>query len=218
VRVALGYASRVRTPVLDLFRPLVYGVSRLVFRLELCGTQHIPPHGPLIVVPNHQTYADPVLVTIPFRRRVYYMAWQRLFRVPVLGGLIRRLHAFPVDVDARDSRAVREARRLLVDEDAAVMIFPEGGRSRDGSLGRFHMGAFRLAASLGVPVLPVTIAGAHEAWPPGQTLPRRGHVTITYHPPVSVGAAATSRAAATELAERVRAAIASALAPRPGVV
>ena len=207
-----------RTPIIDLLRPLVFGVSRLVFRLELCGTQHIPPHGPLVVVPNHQTYADPVLVTIPFRRRVYYMAWKRLFRVPVLGRAIRLLYAFPVDIDARDSRAVREARRLLVDEEAAVMIFPEGGRSRDGTLGRFHMGAFRLAASLGVPVLPVTIAGAHEAWPPGQTLPRRGHVTITYHPPVSVDAASTPRVAATELAERVRAAIGSALTPRSGVV
>jgi 1-acyl-sn-glycerol-3-phosphate acyltransferase len=208
----------VRTPVIDLLRPLVFGVSRLVFRLELCGTQHIPPHGPLVVVPNHQTYADPVLVTIPFRRRVYYMAWQRLFRIPVLGRLIWLLHAFPVDIDARDSRAVREARRLLVEEDAAVMIFPEGGRSRDGTLGRFHMGAFRLAASLGVPVLPVTITGAHEAWPPGQTLPRRGRVTITYHPPLSVDATSTPRAAATELAERVRAAIGSALTPRSGVV
>jgi 1-acyl-sn-glycerol-3-phosphate acyltransferase len=208
----------VRTPVLDVFRPLVFGVSRLVFRLELCGTQHIPPHGPLVIVPNHQTYADPVLVTIPFRRRVYYMAWQRLFRIPVLGRAIRLLRAFPVNIDARDARAVRQARRLLVEEDAAVVIFPEGGRSRDGPLGRFHMGAFRLAASLGVPILPVTIAGAHEAWPPGQTLPRRGHVTITYHPPVSVDDAATPRAAATELAERVRAAIASALTPRSGVV
>ena len=207
-----------RTPVLDLFRPLVFGVSRLLFRLELCGTQHIPPRGPIVVVPNHQTYADPVLVTIPFRRRVYYMAWARLFRIPVLGRAIRLLHAFPVDIDSRDSRAVREARRLLLEEGAAVMIFPEGGRSPDGSLVRFHMGAFRLAASLGVPVLPVTITGAHDAWPPGQTLPRRGHVTITYHPPVSVDAAATRRAAATQLAERVRAAIASALTPRPGVV
>lgn len=201
-----------RTPVLDAFRPLVRAVSRVYFGLELRGVEHIPVHGPLVVVPNHQTFADPVLVTIPIRRRVYYMAWRRLFQVPVLGRLIRVLRAFPVELDARDPGAVREARRRLVDEDAVVMIFPEGGRSKDGTLGRFHLGAFRLAASLGVPALPVTIAGGHESWPPGRRLPRRGRITITYHPPLSIDTGADPRVAAQDLAERARAVIASALA------
>lgn len=201
-----------RTPVLDAFRPLVRAVSRLYFGLELRGVEHIPVHGPLVVVPNHQTFADPVLVTIPIRRRVYYMAWRRLFQVPVLGRLIRLLRAFPVELDARDPGAVREARRRLLDEDAVVMIFPEGGRSKDGALGRFHLGAFRLAASLGVPAMPVTIAGGHESWPPGRRLPRRGRITITYHPPLSIDTDADPRAAAQDLAERARAVIASALA------
>lgn len=201
-----------RTPVLDAFRPLVRAVSRLYFGLELRGVEHIPIHGPLVVVPNHQTFADPVLVTIPIRRRVYYMAWRQLFQVPGLGRLIRLLRAFPVELDARDPGAVREARRRLVDEDAVVMIFPEGGRSKDGTLGRFHLGAFRLAASLGVPALPVTIAGGHESWPPGRRLPRRGRITITYHPPLCIDTAADPRAAAQDLAERARAVIASALA------
>ena len=200
-----------RTPVLDAFRPLVRAVSRLYFGLELRGVEHIPAAGPLVVVPNHQTFADPVLVTIPIRRPVHYMAWGRLFSVPVLGRAIRLLRAFPVDLDARDPGAVREARRRLVDEQAVVMIFPEGGRSKDGTLGRFHMGAFRLAASLGVPALPVTITGGHESWPPGRRLPRRGRITITYHPPLSIDATADPRAAARDLAERARAVIASAL-------
>jgi 1-acyl-sn-glycerol-3-phosphate acyltransferase len=201
----------VRTPVLDAFRPVVRGVSRAYFGLDLRGTGNVPAHGPLVVTPNHQTFADPVLVTIPIRRRVYYMAWQRLFHVPVLGGVIRLLRAFPVDIDTRDAGALREARRRLVDEDAVVMIFPEGGRSVDGSLGRFHHGAFRLAASLGVPVLPVTITGGHASWPPGRRLPRPGRIAITYHAPLVVDAAADPRSAARDLAERARAAIASAL-------
>jgi 1-acyl-sn-glycerol-3-phosphate acyltransferase len=207
----------VRTPVLDAFRPLVRAVSGLYFGLELRGVEHIPVHGPLVVVPNHQTFADPVLVTIPIRRRVYYMAWRRLFQIPLLGRFIRLLRAFPVDLDARDPGAVREARRRLVDEDAVVMIFPEGGRSKDGTLGRFHMGAFRLAASLGVPALPVTIAGGHASWPPGRRLPRRGRITITYHPPLSIDADADPRAAARDLAERARAVIASALPDAPAL-
>ena len=59
-----------RTPVLDAVRPLVRGASRLYFGLDLRGTEHIPPRGALVVTPNHQTFADPVLVTIPIRRRV----------------------------------------------------------------------------------------------------------------------------------------------------
>jgi len=201
----------VRTPVLDVFRPLIRALSRYYFGLDLRGTEHIPARGPLVVVPNHQTFADPVLVTIPIRRRVYYMAWRRLFQIPVLGRAIRLLRAFPVDLDGRDPGAVRHARRRLVEEDAVVMIFPEGGRSQDGRLGRFHLGAFRLAASLGVPVLPVTIAGGHESWPPGRRLPRRGRITITYHRPLSIDKTADPRAAAHDLAAAARAVIASAL-------
>ena len=203
-----------RTPVLDVFRPMVRGAARLYLGLDLRGTQHIPARGPLIVAPNHQTFADPVLVTIPIRRRVYFLAWRRLFQIPVFGRVIRVLRAFPVDLDARDPGAVREARRRLVEDSAVVMIFPEGGRSKDGTLGHFQMGAFRLAASLSVPVMPVTIAGGHECWPPGQRLPRRGRITITYHPLLAADPAVDPRAAAADLAERTRATIARAL-PAP---
>src|SRR5712692_7335314 len=70
-------------------------LCRVYFGLELVGVEHIPGSGPLIITPNHQTYADPPLVSIPVRRPVYYMAWSRLFEVPVFGRLIRLLRAFP---------------------------------------------------------------------------------------------------------------------------
>jgi len=201
-----------RTPILDLFRPGMRAAARAWFALEFHGVENIPREGGLIITPNHQTYADPPLVTIPIRRRVYYMAWDKLFGVPVLGQLIRLLRAFPVDIYSNDPRAVREARRL-VQEGAAVMIFPEGGRSFDGTLGHFKLGAFRLAVTLDATVLPVTIAGGFEAWPPQRTLPRRGRMTITYHAPLRTTAGVDPRAAARQLAERARAAVASALPP-----
>jgi len=201
----------VRTPVLDAVRPAVHALSRAWFGLELVGVHHIPQRGPLIVTPNHQTYADPTLVTIPIRRRVYYMAWNRLFDVPGLAWAIRRLRAFPVEIESGDSRATREAVRLLR-AGHVLMIFPEGERSPDGSLRPFKPGAFRLAASLGVPVLPVTIDGGHASWPPGRLLPRAGRVTITYHAPLHA-AAAEPRRAARELADRTRRAIAAVLPP-----
>lgn len=199
-----------RTPVLDLFRPAVHGACRLYFGLVLRGVEHIPATGPLLIVPNHQTYADPPLVSIPVRRRIYYMAWNRLFDVQGLSWLIRRLRAFPVSVDGRDPRATREAVRLLR-SGHALMIFPEGGRSLDGGLGPFRPGAFRLAVSLGAPILPVTIEGGHASWPPGRAFPRRGRITITYHRPLHADERLDPRDAARRLAERTRAAIASAL-------
>jgi 1-acyl-sn-glycerol-3-phosphate acyltransferase len=196
--------------VIDLFRPAVHAACRAYFRLVLRGTEHIPVDGGLVITPNHQTYADPPLVTIPVRRPVHYMAWSRLFEIPVFGDLIRLLRAFPVDIESRDARATREAVRLL-QNDAALMIFPEGERTTDGRVRRFKLGAFRLAVSLGVPVLPVTIAGGYHAWPPGRVLPRPARITITYHPALRPDPALDPRRAAHDLAARAHAAIRSAM-------
>lgn len=201
-----------RTPVLDLLRPGFHALCRAYFGLELVGVEHIPATGPLIVTPNHQTYADPPLVSIPVRRRVYYMAWSRLFEIPVFGRLIRLLRAFPVQIESSDPRAAREAVRLL-QAGQVVMIFPEGERSRDGRVHPFKPGAFRLAASLATPVLPVTIAGGRDVWPPGRALPRPGRITITYHPPIHPDPNLEPRQAAGDLAARVYAAVVSALPP-----
>ena len=205
------------TPVLDLFRPALWLGARAYFGIRFEGVQHIPNAGPLIIVPNHVTYADPVLVSIPVRRPVHYMAWDALFDVPGLAWLIRRLRAFPVEIESADPRATREALRLL-QAGEAVMIFPEGGRSLDGRLQRFKPGAFRLACALDVPLLPVSIAGGHEAWPPGQMLPRPGRLSVTYHPLITPEADGDVRAAARRLVPRVRRVVASALPAdqRPG--
>jgi 1-acyl-sn-glycerol-3-phosphate acyltransferase len=205
--------------LLDLARPGFHRLCRAYFGLELAGINNIPASGPVIITPNHQTYADPALVTIPVRRRVYYMAWSRLFEIPLFNVLIRRLRAFPVRLDSADPSSAREAVRLL-QAGHVVMIFPEGERTQTGSVERFKPGAFRLAASLRVPVLPVTIAGGHAAWPPGRVFPRPGRIRISYHPALKPDPALDPRQAASELAERARAAIVSALgeppaAPRP---
>jgi 1-acyl-sn-glycerol-3-phosphate acyltransferase len=200
----------VGTPVVDAFRPVVWLGARLYFRIRFEGVHHVPRSGPLLIVPNHVTYADPVLATIPVRRRVHYMAWNALFRIRGLAWLIRRLRAFPVDIDGADAGATRTAVRLL-HAGEAVMIFPEAGRSQDGRVQRFRLGAFRLACSLGVPIMPVTIIGGHESWPPDRRLPRPGRLTIIYHPVIAPPANADVKGAARDLARRVEAVVASAL-------
>jgi len=200
----------VRTPIIDLLRPGIHGLCRAYFGLELEGLANIPVSGPVIITPNHQTYADPALVSIPVRRRVYYMAWSRLFEIPMFSWMIRRLRAFPVRIESTDPSSTREAVRLL-QAGHVVMIFPEGERTHTGRVERFKPGAFRLAASLRVPVLPVTIAGGHASWPPGRIFPRPGRITISYHPVLEPDPSLDPRRAAGELADRARAVIVGAL-------
>lgn len=201
-----------RKPGPEIFLPLVWLVGRVYFRIRYEGVERVPREGPLIVAPNHVTYADPPLVTFPLKRPVHFMAWNQLFDVPLFGRLIRFLRAFPVETENADPSATREVVRLLR-AGRAVMIFPEGGRSRDGRLQRFKPGAFRLASSQGVPILPVTIVGGHESWPPHRTFPRPGRVTIVFHSPVTPPPGLPPREAAQQLLRQVRAAIASRLPP-----
>jgi 1-acyl-sn-glycerol-3-phosphate acyltransferase len=127
--------------------------------------------------------------------------------------------AFPVNLDVTaDASAQREAIELL-HKGRALVIFPEGGRTKNGKLMPFKMGAFRLALANGVPIVPVTIRGAEMIWPVGQMLPRPGKVTITYHPQIVVeGLQSETRRlevkeSARRLARRTHDVVASALDP-----
>ena len=201
-----------RTPVLDSLRTLAWLAAKVYFRVSFRGTGNIPLNGPLIIAANHVSYADPPLLSLPFRRPIFYMAMAPLFQNPVFGWFLRRARGFPVKLESADPRATREAVRALQSGEV-VLIFPEGGRAYDGRLRPFKPGAFRLACSLRVPVLPVTIVGAYEAWPAHRVFPRPGRVTITYHPPIHGEPGADLREAARGLAEKVRVTIASALPP-----
>jgi 1-acyl-sn-glycerol-3-phosphate acyltransferase len=183
--------------------PLVWWFCRLVFKIKFCGVENVPREGACIITPNHVTYADPIWITIPVKRRMYYMAWDKPFRIPVFGHLMRMFGAFPVNLDvAADASAQREAIELLRNGKALV-IFPEGGRTRTGKLMPFKMGAFRMALAHGVPIVPVSIKGADKIWAAGQVFPRPGRLTITYHPAIEVKRIGED-ASRSEVKERAR--------------
>ena len=132
------------------------------------------------------------------------MAWHKPFQIPVLGLLMRMFGAFPVNLDvAADASAQREAIEMIRRK-RALVIFPEGGRTRTLKLMPFKMGAFRLALTHGVPIVPVTINGAETIWPVGKIFPRTGKLTITYHPPIEVERL-PEEASRSELKEKARA-------------
>jgi 1-acyl-sn-glycerol-3-phosphate acyltransferase len=132
---------------------------RTVRRMTVMEVVPVPDRGGLIVVANHTSYWDPVILGCALRRQVFFMAKEELFRIPGLGRVIRWLGAFPVRRGAPDRAAYRTALTLLR-QGRAVGIFPEGTRSHTGRLLPPQAGAAVLALRTGVPVVPVYIRGS----------------------------------------------------------
>lgn len=143
---------------------MFYRLARMVCRIilfllrrwEVEGLEHLPRSGGVLVVSNHMSYWDPVVVGCALDRPVRFMAKAQLFRIPLLGPAIRALGAFPVVRGSPDRQALRQALEIL-GHDQVVGIFPEGTRSHSGQLLEPHLGAAMLALRAGVPVLPVAV-------------------------------------------------------------
>src|SRR5688500_3746885 len=151
-------------------------VLRALARVKVETHGELPKDGPLIVVANHLSNADPPLVagwlTPALGRQMHILAKQALF-VPVLGGILRRLGATPVKAGGSDMEAFRAARAVL-DRGDVLCIFPEGTRSNDGVLGAPKPGVAMLATRSEVPILPVGVSGTDRFLGRGQRFPRLG--------------------------------------------
>jgi len=140
---------------------LVKLLLRLLTRREVKGSDNVPLEGPLIVVANHLSMADPPIVSASLQRRIVYMAKEESFRSPVQGPLVRGYRAFPVRRGQLDRRALRSAQQVL-SEGLALGMFPEGTRSRAGQLQQGHAGTALIALRSGAPLLPVGLTGTEK--------------------------------------------------------
>jgi 1-acyl-sn-glycerol-3-phosphate acyltransferase len=158
---------------------------RVLFTYDCRGQENVPARGPAVVASNHPSYLDPVLLSLQVARPIHFMAWDKLFRVPLLGRLIHLFGAIPVDVRPGKGREAYEKAKALVQEGEVVGLFPEGKRSRTGWMEpRLRGGAARLAWETGAPLVPATIAGAYRAWPHFAALPRPARIRVRYHEPI----------------------------------
>jgi 1-acyl-sn-glycerol-3-phosphate acyltransferase len=202
----------VRAPQLTPFwwwlaRAIFDPMSR-VYRLRVAGKEHLRVDGGLLIVANHVSQKDPPLVGVAaMPRYVYYMAKEELFRIPLVGRFIFRAGAFPVRRGGADRDAIRTAREILARGDALLM-FPEGTRSKDGRLRRPWPGAGALALEPGVTTVPAAIWGTQRPLGPAR---------VVFGPPIDLSdlteGSRSQRAQAA--ADRVMAAIA-ALLPAAG--
>lgn len=154
-------------------------------RMRRRGTEHVPRRGPLLIVCNHVSVCDPIVLTAAARpRRTAMMAKAELFANPVVSFLLRLQRAFPIRRGAGDVRAIRHALSLL-DAGECIVIFPEGHVSRTGHMRRGHPGAGFFAQRPGVTVVPAV------CW---DTQLFRGPVRVTFGPPIDMsGLSGSSR-------------------------
>jgi 1-acyl-sn-glycerol-3-phosphate acyltransferase len=187
-----------------------YFAMMLGFSLRFEGGRRIPHKGAVLIVGNHQSMFDPVLVGVTAPRHLTYLARKTLFDNPVFGWLIRSLQAVPVDQEGVAKEGMLAILRALKQEQA-VLIFPEGSRSEDGKLGPLQRGIALLIERSGAAVLPVGVAGAFDALPRRRLIPRlapvflpKGRATVAVYFGHAIAPEELATLSRPELLERLR--------------
>lgn len=181
-------------------------LATVFFQVRIAGREWVPTEGGVLVLSNHQSHFDPVLIGLACDRRMNYLARETLFGFAPFRWLIQSLDAIPIDREGLGLSGLKETLRRLKSGEL-VLIFPEGTRSRDGEVAPFKPGFSALAKRASVPLLPVAIDGAFQAWPRRRLLPGLSTIHIQFGEPLSAAAASAydERQLVAEIERRIRA-------------
>ena len=150
-----------------LLRFLAWIIISLFYRVRLSGIDRVPEHGPALVVCNHVSYMDPILLAGCLKRPMRFVTYYKIFEIPILNALFRHAKAIPI-ASAKEDEAMMEAAFEAVDAELAdgnvVCIFPEGGITYDGEIQRFRPGIERILEKRPVPVVPVSLGRLWGSW------------------------------------------------------
>jgi 1-acyl-sn-glycerol-3-phosphate acyltransferase len=152
------------------------------------GAEHVDPAGRYIFISNHQSHLDIPCLSSAIPCSIRYVAKRSLFRIPVFGQGLRSIGTVCVDRGNKQysKRKMEEARRGI-GQRVSLLFFAEGTRSRDGRLGPFKSGGVAMALALGIPVVPVAIAGTWAILPKGFHLVRPGPARVAIGKPIEPG-------------------------------
>ncbi len=166
-------------------RRIVQPLLRMWLRLRIEDEHHVPATGPVIIASTHQSHADSMALGAGLTRPVFFLGDVRLTRWPILGPWLPKLGMIPLRRGQGDMQALDVISRILGDGHA-VVVYPEGSRSRDGRIYKPRSGVARLAAQTGLPVVPAAVAGIYDVWPIGRR-PRLlgGRVTVRFGPAIA---------------------------------
>ena len=161
------------------------GVRVAGVRYEAVGLDRFDHSRSYIFMTNHASNLDPPIQVGLIPRQTSVMVKKELFKVPILGTVMRMGKLVPVDRGNRDAgiEAVRAA-KAVVEQGLNMLIYVEGKRSFDGKLLPFKKGPFYMAVECGVPIVPITIVGTHAVWPKGRFAIKPGRVKVIFHPPI----------------------------------
>jgi 1-acyl-sn-glycerol-3-phosphate acyltransferase len=168
--------------------------------VEVRGT--LPPRGAYVYAANHQSIYDIPILFWSIPRQLRIIAKASLGWIPFLGWHLHLAGHLLVD-RAKPGVGIIKKMHALVSEGTSLIVFPEGTRSSDGSVGRFKGGVFLLAIEHGLPIVPVSVKGSREVMLKGRLMVKPGRVVVTIHEPVSTEGLVRDDARA--LGERVRA-------------
>jgi glycerol-3-phosphate dehydrogenase (NAD(P)+) len=147
-----------RRPLYWIARATIPLTLRLYSRMRRHRHRNIPHRGAVIIVSNHRSFLDPFIVSACVHRPVYYVAKKELFGDRLQGWFLNGLGAFPIRRGESDEESMATA-RMLLERGQALLIFPEGTRTRRERLGKPRSGAGRLALETGAPVVPTVLCG-----------------------------------------------------------
>jgi len=156
---------------------------RTYFRWRVFNPERLPLTGPVILASNHASFLDPPLAGSGVHRPINYMARDTLFRFPGIGALLRSWNAVPVDREGGGAAGLKAILdRLLAG--GAIILFPEGTRTRDGNLQKAKSGIGLTVIKSNAPVVPVRIFGTFEAYGRHLKIPRPHQVIVKYGTPI----------------------------------
>jgi len=166
-----------------LFRGILIPLVHLVARIRVLGDHHLPKTGPFILVANHQSFLDPIIVQVICKRPLHTLAKSTQFGGTIMGWIMPRVNAIPTRRYRIEPQALRVVLRRL-ESGEAVGIYPEGERSWDGELQPFRLGTIRLLLKAGVPVIPCGVVGSYDVWPRWSKKIRRRRVRVEFGEPI----------------------------------
>ena len=173
---------------MDLVNRVANFLQRMVLMAfaewRVTGKENVPPHGPLIIVANHQSYFDSTLLSTSLPRRTRFLAKAGLFRWPVVSSFFRLYGAYPLARSTADVGAYRWALRQL-ERDRAVVLFPEGTRS-PGGMRKAQAGVALLALRSQAPILPVGITGTERLGSMFRVFKPTGAIEVSIGTPFSL--------------------------------
>ena len=169
----------------QLFKYTFWLMARVFFRFRWKGREHFPRGSGALICSNHQSYFDPVLVGVCFRQQLNFLARDTLFHTFLFGPLIRYLEAIPIDRDGFGLSGIKETLKRLK-RGEMVLIFPEGTRTLDGQVAPLKPGFCALARRGKVPILPVAVDGAFDAWPRSSRVPHFTKLRTCFGPVITL--------------------------------